>query len=65
MKKKIFSIAMTLLFVASAFAFPFRTTCNQVIQVNNPGLSLAALAEVLGDLNEAVCGVKPTHIVFY
>lgn len=65
MKKKIFSIAMTLLFVASAFAFPFRTSCGRVINVNRVGeVSSSLLVEMLEDINYLVCG-EDANIVIY
>ena len=66
MKKKIFSIAMSLLFVASAFAFPFRTSCGKVVNVNpEQGTSDAVLKAALAEINELLCDVEtsPSQIV--
>ena len=56
---------MTLLFVASAFAFPFRTSCGRVINVNRVGeVSSSLLVEMLEDINYLVCG-EEANIVIY
>lgn len=65
MKKKIFSIAMSLLFVASAFAFPFRTSCGRVVPVNvQSGVSTQLLIDSLEDINLLVCGESATIVLY-
>lgn len=59
---------MTLLFVASAFAMKFRTSCNEILYVNNDfynSLSDQQAAQYLADLNYLACDVYPTHIMVY
>ncbi|PKF74798.1 hypothetical protein [Chryseobacterium sp. PMSZPI] len=54
------------LFVAGVIsAFPFRTSCGQVIMVNGAeGMNTTHLTNILESMNYAVCGTR-AEIVLY
>lgn len=49
-------------------AFPFRTSCGQVVNVNDDWASYVTrsyLTTTLKGLNASICGVYPDSIVYY
>lgn len=49
-------------------AIPLRTSCNKVVELNSSyvnQLSDANLAQLVADVNKAVCGLYPTSVTVY
>lgn len=49
-------------------AFPFRTTCNIVFQIDGPSvkhMTREQLTHTMKQLNYSACGTVPSSIVFY
>lgn len=66
MKKTI--LLGTLLLAGIVSAFPFRTTCGMVFQINENYAKNAtpqALDHTLKQLNYSACGTIPASIVYY
>ncbi|MRM83261.1 hypothetical protein [Riemerella anatipestifer] len=65
--KKTVTLGFVLLGIGGVFAFPFRTSCGDVVSVNvssNSGMTRAELIDLLQDINEINCGTSG-KIVFY
>ncbi|MGH1519640.1 hypothetical protein [Chryseobacterium sp. JK1] len=66
--KKTLILAMVFLGISSVFAFPFRSSCGIVFQINKnyaANVTTEALTSTLMGLNMSACGVRPAHIVYY
>lgn len=64
--KKTLMFGMVFLGISSAFAFPFRTSCNKVVNVTDTeGASLETLSNFLKIVNLQVCGTVPKSIIIY
>ena len=66
MKKTLLVGALLIAGIVSAF--PFRTSCGMVFQINNDyaaGVTREALTSTLSALNFNACGSFPSSIVYY
>ncbi|GAA4150520.1 hypothetical protein GCM10022217_03540 [Chryseobacterium ginsenosidimutans] len=62
--KKVFIIGAVVIGTLAS-AFPFRTSCGLVFQVNPQNMTPEAVNFQLTQLNFNACGVFPTRIVYY
>ncbi|RQO40833.1 hypothetical protein DBR39_07820 [Chryseobacterium sp. KBW03] len=62
MKKTILLSALLIAGVVSAF--PFRTSCGQVVMVNGATGSLAHIENICESINLAVCGTYANVILY-
>lgn len=65
--KKILTSSFILLGLTSMLAFPFRTSCGDVVSVMvspDANMTRAELVDLLQDINEVNCGTRP-NIVLY
>lgn len=57
---------MMFLGMSSVFAFPFRTSCDKIVNVTGTeGASLEAVTNYLKIVNYQVCGIVPNRITIY
>jgi len=66
--KKTLIFGMVFLGISSVFAFPFRTSCGKVLQVNEAGIADMEYGQVINTLklmNGAACGTTNVSIILY
>lgn len=66
MKKLLFTCAVIIGTLVSAF--PFRSSCGTVFQINDQwasNVTISYLETALKELNANACGVYPSKIIFY
>lgn len=66
MKKILSAVSIFAFIIASAY--PFRTSCNEVVQIDpsgTEGLSVAQVSQALKLINLAVCGTVPSSLAVY
>ena len=66
--KKTLILGMVFLGISSVFAFPFRSSCGMVFQINDnyaASVPRAQLTQTLSGLNFNACGSFPAGIVYY
>ncbi|KAB1232791.1 hypothetical protein [Chryseobacterium viscerum] len=62
MKKTI--LLSTILIAGVVSAFPFRTSCGQIVMVNGATGSLAHIENICESINFAVCGTYANVILY-
>lgn len=63
MKKILSAVSIFAFIIASAY--PFRTSCNEVVQIDPSGTEGWSVAQALKLINLAVCGTVPSSLTVY